>query len=602
MLLATAAAGGPVAAPPSVLLNGTVVTMDANHRVLANGHVLVRGNLVVAVWSGSTPSGIDVRGARKIDAGPRELVFPGLINLHDHPPFAMLSIWPVPATQAQPELGRPTGREPYDFRYEWTVTSPPEQVRLVETPRSLGAPDALGLLSEMLVYAEAGSALGGETAIQGEPDDPANGLIVRDVDGTNFGRDKIDSRVPSVDNGFSEAGELAGAMAAGRVDAWLVHLAEGVRDGDRAPGDTFSSRHELTTISSLGLLTGATVILHGTALERQDFAAMQDAGAKLVWSPLSNLLLYGHTTNVYDALAEGVTVSLGTDWTPTGSKTLLSELKVADVALHDRRVLGTFRAQVPALASEQALDRLLVDMVTTNPAQTLRWPEVGSIEPGKHADLLVLRRPAHSPTGGRPASVYRSLIDATERDVRLVLVDGRAVAGDVDAVRAAGATAFSTVRSAAGGYTKAVVFRNGVVPRRLRLATAEQTLRRALRALGGDGAKPRSGPAPPSARFSYLRSQWNGGKDRALSDASFRDTVLAPRYGRVGVRLNLERIELAPLFTQDDPFFFTVVEGRRTQAGLPAAAAAPFRPYRANVNQARASGNPLAGFRARWYR
>jgi len=28
---------------------------------------------------------------------------------------------------------------------------------------------------------------------------------------------------------------------------------------------------------------------------------------------------------VYDALAEGVTVSLGTDWTPTGSKTLLDE-------------------------------------------------------------------------------------------------------------------------------------------------------------------------------------------------------------------------------------------------------------------------------------
>ena len=48
-------------------------------------------------------------------------------------------------------------------------------------------------------------------------------------------------------------------------------------------------------------------------------------GAKLVWSPLSNLLLYGKTTAVYDALAAGVLVSLGTDWTPSGSANLLAE-------------------------------------------------------------------------------------------------------------------------------------------------------------------------------------------------------------------------------------------------------------------------------------
>src|SRR5262249_45821792 len=144
------------------------------------------------------------------------------------------------------------------------------------------------------------------------------------------------------------------------------------------------------------LLTDMTVIIHGTALERSDFAEMRAAptirtdgsgdgrGAKLVWSPLSNLLLYGKTTNVYDALAEGVLVSLGTDWTPSGSRTLLHELKVADVALRDARVLGKSRKEVPAFAidckrglerqrAENALDQALVDMVTRNPALALRW-------------------------------------------------------------------------------------------------------------------------------------------------------------------------------------------------------------------------------------
>ena len=148
-------------------------------------------------------------------------------------------------------------------------------------------------------------------------------------------------------------------MKAGRYDAWMVHLAEGVRDADRRPGDPFSSRAEFATLKAKGLLTDMTVIIHGTALERSDFAEMRAAptirtdgvgdgrGAKLVWSPLSNLLLYGETTNVYDALAEGVLVSLGTDWTPSGSRTLLHELKVADVALRDPRLLGGAATRCP---------------------------------------------------------------------------------------------------------------------------------------------------------------------------------------------------------------------------------------------------------------
>ena len=52
----------------------------------------------------------------------------------------------------------------------------------------------------------------------------------------------------------------------------------------------------------------------------------------------------------YDALAAGVLVSLGTDWAPSGSPNLLTELKVADRALRDALLLGGRRALVPSLA------------------------------------------------------------------------------------------------------------------------------------------------------------------------------------------------------------------------------------------------------------
>ena len=141
-------------------------------------------------------------------------------------------------------------------------------------------------------------------------------------------------------------------------------------------------------------------------------------------------MLYGLTTNVYQALAARVLVSLGTDWTPSGSRNLLGELKVADIALRDPLGLGKSRSLVLSLSidgkqgrdraqPELALDRLLVDMVTRNPAKTLRWQnEVGSIEVGKVADLFVITKPSHVRGPDLPPSPYRSLIDATERGGR----------------------------------------------------------------------------------------------------------------------------------------------------------------------------------------
>src|SRR6185369_7406125 len=226
-------------------------------------------------------------------------------------------------------------------------------------------------------YAEVASMLAGETAIQGASADPrSDGILIRNIDNDAFDARIAPPRIGSIGGfGGTDLADLLSGLRDGRYDAWMVHLAEGVRDADRRPGDPVSARAEFETLKSLGLLTDQTVIIHGTALERSDFARMRAAptartdgvgdglGAKLVWSPLSNLLLYGETTNVYDAIAEGVLVSLGTDWTPSGSRTLLHELKIADVALRDPRLLGASRDEVPAFAidGEQGVARLRAD-------------------------------------------------------------------------------------------------------------------------------------------------------------------------------------------------------------------------------------------------
>jgi 5-methylthioadenosine/S-adenosylhomocysteine deaminase len=224
---------------------------------------------------------------------------------------------------------------------------------------------------------------------------------------------------------------------------------------------------------------------------------------------------------VYEALAAGVLVSLGTDWTPSGSRNLLGELKVADIALRDPIRLGRSRFLVPELSvegkhgrdaeeAECALDRLLVDMVTRNPAKTLRWQnEVGSIEAGKVADIFVITKPSHVRGPDLPSSPYRRLIDATERDVRLVLVGGDPLVGDRDLMDHLKPGQDEPVISTSDGYQKAAVVTKAGVPKGDEtFAVVKKLLNDGPVALGGDKPPPGGGPADLSNTYSYLKQHF----------------------------------------------------------------------------------------------
>jgi 5-methylthioadenosine/S-adenosylhomocysteine deaminase len=629
---AQSAEGAPWDPARGILIEGaTVVAMDDEHTIIPHGRVLVRDGRIVGVWQGPLPpEGVEVGEARIVRAGPQDLLFPGLINLHDHPRENMLHSWPAPSSHALPAQGK-AGTDPYANRYQWggagSPSAPPELARLITNPADVLAEDVgLGLRGEIVKYAEVGALLGGETAIQGAAPNPeSDGVLIRNIDNNVFDERIAEPRVGPIGSfGGGALASLLTRMEGGEVDAWLVHLAEGVRDADRRPGDPVSSRAEFESLNAKDLLTDMTVILHGTALERSDFAEMRAAptirtdglgdgrGAKLVWSPLSNLLLYGKTTNVYEALAEGVLISLGTDWTPSGTRTLLQELKIADVALRDGRVLGGDRELMPDFAlagkeglerqqAEAALDRALVDMVTRNPALTLRWDDrLGSIEEGKIADLLLLRRPPQDPARGLPPTVYRDLIDATEEDVELVLVGGDPLAGDVELMAALKPADHEVVTSLAGGFEKAVdVTTSAPVPEGGELlADLSAELEAGLTALGGDNPPAGGGPGPPTNTYSYLRAHVAGGQAAGLPDSIFR-ALLADEVGVLpDGSLNLERVQLLPLFAADDDFLGHLLRGELDPAsGLLADPTPPFALYPANLNHIGPLGNPLAGTR-----
>jgi len=371
----------------TVALGGQVLTPQGPLR----GWLTIEGGRIAAVTS-TKP-----RSARALATDG--VILPGLIDLHGHPEFNVFAPWEPP-------------RE-YVNRYSWRA-SDAYQV-LIRGPQNK-------LLTTLpagteLRYAEIRALVGGVTAIQGASGTTQGSTesLVRNVDGVVFGRKRARSVIdlPSATSrGADDLRAIVTAIAHHEVDALYVHLAEGQRDNQR-------SIDEFTHLVGFGALTEATVIIHGTALTRDQLGDAAAAGASLVWSPQSNLRLYGETTRASDALDVGLPMALGADWLPSGSVSLLAEMKVA------RQELAN---QGRALAA-----RDLVTMVTSGAAGIAGLADqLGSLEVGRPADVLVLARCDPDP--------YESVCAAIPNDVELVLIGGDLAYGRADWVRALAAT------------------------------------------------------------------------------------------------------------------------------------------------------------------
>jgi hypothetical protein len=196
--------------------------------------------------------------------------------------------------------------------------------------------------------------------------------------------------------------------------AFIYHLAEGTDPGLRKEYDLL----QRSNCAVQGLIG-----IHSTALEPADYRAWRKragGGGAVVWSPFSNLWLYGDTTDVLAARKHGMRVCIGSDWSPSGTRNLLGELKVA--AIWNKVALADALAPID-----------LCEMATRQPGLTLEAPwgrPVGRLVAGGLADLVVLSR--------KQADPYENLLTATERDVRLVMVGGQAAYGLASLLKAAG--------------------------------------------------------------------------------------------------------------------------------------------------------------------
>lgn len=376
----------------SYILKGRLVTMNNQRDIIENGNILVIDGLIKNIWQdGEEPSGIE--GITVIDTGGN--IYPGLIDAHNHAHYNYIPLWDH-------------DYDPWDNRGEWqALNAYKDAVSRVKNHVGSGATADCDLAADGMKFAEVRSLAGGTTAIQGGDIGKTatfKTILARNIELYNFGRDYVQTKVSSIDSDYA-GNHIKNGNASGNLDGWFLHLAEGIDEESRA---------EFDTLVANDLLVGELIVIHGTALTSAEFDQMGAVGASLVWSPLSNLLLYGDTTDVAAAKAAGVNIALAPDWAPSGTKNVLHSLKMAD--WWDENVLGDIFTNLE-----------MVEMVTTNPIAATNWQgDTGSIRVDLAADLMVLEDFHSDP--------YRNVIEAIDPDVRLVIVGGLPVFGDEDLV------------------------------------------------------------------------------------------------------------------------------------------------------------------------
>jgi hypothetical protein len=519
---------------PKLALTGRIMTMDDSYHVLDRGTVYIENGGITAVLpaEAAPPPGFESVGR----VNTRGTIFPGLIELHNHLPYNILQLWQVP--------------KKYGNRGQWQGTA--AYRKLISGPMGIIGRTP-GLMPAVVRYVECKCLMGGTTTSQGIRLFSSQGSqvyyrgLIRNVEETGDAN-LPDARALIADPDTVDHQKFLTALK--RATCYIVHLSEGT--------DATARQHFLS-LEKDGewAVTDSMSGIHCTGLTKPDFDILAAHKASTVWSPLSNLLLYGDTAPVKDVRAAGVQLGLGSDWSPSGSKNLLGELKIA------RLVSGN--------AGSVFTDRDLVSMVTRNAAAILRWDKhLGSIEPGKRADFTVI--------GGVSGDSYGRLISATETDIWLVMINGVARFGTKALMKAFGVTAGEPIR--VGKKSRTLFLDQATaspVVAGIRFSTARDLLATALRELPNhdrspvfEEARPRSlgfRAGEPPVWFLALDEIADTGMDLRPHLPFQGRVTAAPFSGReAAVPRTLVPLELDPPTAADDPDF---LERLRAQPNLP---------------------------------
>ena len=407
--------------------HATVLTLDAERRILADGSVLVDGRDVVQV--GPAAAVRPPRPPDRIIDGRRFVVAPGFVDTHVHltehlsrglmlddiPVPRYLPDWLLPLyCTVTPEEEQAAALLACVEMIRTGTTTFCEAGTLFDVPAVADAVEQVGMRAVLGRWTWDLEGQSGRMRQTTEETLAATEDVLRKVHGRAGGR----LGVWPLLLGFGTCSEAlirgAHALAARHGVGWgMMHLALHPRLRTR---DTVA----LTRLDELGVLGPTTKLAHMVYVDEADIALLARRSVKIAHCPTAALK---HTKGLAahgrfpEMVAAGVCVSLGGD-SGNGSNhfDMLRLMYLAATVFKDARL------DVRVLPAEQVLE-----MATIRGAEALGLErQVGSIEPGKRADLVLYDR--DTPEWRPLLNLVNNLVYAASgASVRTVLIDGRIV-------------------------------------------------------------------------------------------------------------------------------------------------------------------------------
>jgi 5-methylthioadenosine/S-adenosylhomocysteine deaminase len=428
-----------VSEPVDLLIEGNVITMDRDRRVLADGAVAVRGDRIVAVEDAA-----DLRArfepARRI-GGPRRIVLPGLIDCHNHLAQALvreyaLEDYPniyrvyIPAEMAMDELDAEVSakfaisqllRAGVTTVAETTCTKEHEEP-IARTVMETGIRCAMarGLGDRTSKLASNYDQIDERSSYSDDPAFLREDLAVTEewlerwkVEGEGRLRPWIHNLgVPSC----SDERFLATKELAEKHDSGVMCHINRDREEIELAFSLFGER-PIEHIHRIGALDDRFLAIHAMLTTDREINMLAEAGAAVAHAPIVCTDIVSAVTKVVAMRAAAVTVGLGCD-------TVINDLfKVMRIAF----VMHGQASGVPLYDPVGFTTEDAMTMATIDAARALRWEdEIGSLEAGKAADVVVVDAentrltPTYQPVG----TLVRYAVGT---DVETVLVAGRIV-------------------------------------------------------------------------------------------------------------------------------------------------------------------------------
>ncbi len=404
----------------TLIVNGILVTVNPDFEIIPNGWVGIKDGQIVMVQP-HCPGYLLPGALETVDAGGG-IVMPGLVNTHTHLPMTLFRgladdlplmtwlndhIFPAEATFIQPESV-----------YTGALLACAELLLSGTTTCCDGY--FYEHFSAQAVLLSGLRAILGQGVIDypapGVPDPSENISVAREFMHRWQNADPLIQ--PSIfchapytcsEKTLRKAKDIAHATGS----LFQIHAAE-----TRSEYDLIKERHHMSPIAyldSLNILDSRTLLVHAIWLDDADIDIVARSGAAISHAPESAMKLGSGIARIPECIQAKIRVGLGTDGCASNNNQDMFQEMDITAKLH----------KVSALNPQAMQSRTVLEMATIAGARAIGMDRtIGSLEPGKQADILILDTHApHLTPLYHPEShiVYA----AKGSDVRDVMVSGK---------------------------------------------------------------------------------------------------------------------------------------------------------------------------------